>query len=89
MPISVERRDLALACGDMDRYAHAENLLSQAARFYLSSDEATVIVDEIEQIVRDRWYEIARCEGVSERDCETIKPAFAYEGFRLPLSMRP
>ena len=89
MPISVERRDLALACGDMGRYAHAENLLSQAARFYLGSDEATAIIDEIEQIVRDRWYEIARREGVSEKDCETIRPAFAYEGFRLPLLMRP
>lgn len=87
-PISVERRDLALACGDMGRYAHAENMLSQAARFYLTSDEATTIIDEMEQVVRDRWYEIARREGVSEKDCETIRPAFAYEGFRLPLVMR-
>ena len=30
--ISIEHRDLALACGDMGRYAHAENLLSQSAR---------------------------------------------------------
>jgi serine/threonine-protein kinase HipA len=87
-PISVERRDLALACGDMGRYAHAENMLSQAARFYLTFDEATTIIDEMEQAVRDRWYEIARREGVSEKDCETIKPAFAYEGFRLPLVTR-
>jgi len=85
MPISMERRDLALQCGDMGRYAHADNLLSQATRFLLEPDEATAIIDEIEQTVRNRWYKIARCEGVSERDCETISPAFVYEGFRLPV----
>jgi len=83
MPISLERRDLALACGDMGRYAHADNLLSQSARFLLEADEANVIIDEMEGTVRGRWYEIARREGVSEKDCETIRPAFAYEGFRL------
>lgn len=88
MPISAERRDLALECGDMGRYAHAENLLSQSARFLLKVDEARAIVDDMEQTIRDRWYEICRREGVSEKDCETIRPAFAYEGFRLPLGPR-
>jgi len=83
MPISLERRDLALECGDMGRYAHADNLLSQSARFLLEADEATAIIDEMEQTVRNRWYEIARREGVSEKDCEIIRSAFAYEGFRL------
>ena len=83
MPISLERRDLALECGDMGRYAHAENLLSQSARFLLKPDGARDIVDSVEGIVRDRWYEICRREGVSEEDCETIRPAFAYDGFRL------
>jgi serine/threonine-protein kinase HipA len=77
MPISLERRDLALACGDMGRYAHAENLLSQSPRFLLEPDEARAIIDKMEQTVRYRWYEIARREGVSEKDCETIRPAFA------------
>jgi serine/threonine-protein kinase HipA len=83
--ISIERRDLALACGDMGRYAHADNLRSQSARFLVSSDEAKAITDAMEQTVKDRWYEIARREGVSEKDCETIRGAFAYEGFRLEL----
>jgi serine/threonine-protein kinase HipA len=85
MPISVEHRDLALECGDLGRYAHAENLLSQSARFLLKADDARAIVDNMEQTVRNRWYEICRREGVSEKDCETIRPAFAYEGFRLSL----
>jgi serine/threonine-protein kinase HipA len=87
MPISLERRDLALECGDMGRYAHAENLLSQPARFLLEALEAKAIVDEMERTVRDCWYQIARREGVTEKDCETIRPAFAYEEFRLPVTV--
>jgi serine/threonine-protein kinase HipA len=83
--ISIEHRDLALACGDMGRYAHADNLRSQSARFLVNGDEAKATIDAMEQTVKDRWYEIARREGVSEKDCETIRGAFAYEGFRLEL----
>ena len=85
MPISLERRDLALECGDMGRYAHAENLLSQSTRFLLKPEEAIGSIDEMEKAVRNHWYEIARREGVSEKDCEAIRPAFVYEGFRLPI----
>lgn len=85
MPISLERRDLALECGDMGRYALAENLMSQSARFLLQPDEARAIIDEMERTVKERWYEICRREGVREKDCEAIRPAFAYEGFRLAL----
>lgn len=82
-PISVERRDLALECGDMGRYAHADNLLSQSARFLLNPDDAEKEMDRIEEIVKSKWYDIARREGVTERDCEKIASAFAYPGFRL------
>ena len=83
--ISIERRDLALACGDLGRYAHADNLRSQSARFLIGAEEAKALIDRMEQTVKDRWYEIARREGVSEKDCETIRGAFAYEGLRLVL----
>jgi serine/threonine-protein kinase HipA len=85
-PVSIERRDLALACGDMGRYAHADNLLSQSARFLVTADEAIAIIDTMEQTVRASWYDIARKEGVSEKDCEAIRGAFAYEGFRLEIA---
>ena len=49
----------------------------------VNAEEAQVILAEMEYTVRDGWYEIARREGVSERDCETIRGAFGYEGFRL------
>jgi len=85
-PISIERRDLALECGDLGRYAHAENLLSQSTRFLLEPDTSKKIIDEMEKTVTNKWYEIARREGVTEKDCEKISSAFAYSGFRLKLS---
>ena len=83
MPISIKRRDLALVYGDLGRYANAENLLSQHARFLLDRAEAESIIDKIEHTVQNRWHDIARAEGVSEQDCERIASAFAYPGFRL------
>jgi len=85
-PIGVERRDLALECGDMGRYANAENLLSQSARFLLEPDEARTVIDEMEQDVTNKWYDIARREGVTEKDCAKIASAFAYPGFRMEIS---
>ena len=82
VPISIERRDLAMACGDAGRFASAENLLSQRARFLLDNDDARGIVDAMEVQVRASWYATARAAGVRERDCEKIAGAFAYEGFR-------
>lgn len=81
-PVSQDRRDLALVVGDQGRRANAANLMSQSARFLLGMPEAQAMVDEIERCVRDRWYEIARGVGVTERDCGLISGAFAYPGFR-------
>jgi len=86
MPISVEERFLALSCGDEGRLASASNLLSQCARFLIKPDEAEDVINNMERTVKDQWYAICRREGVTEKDCETIKPAFAYEGFRLPVA---
>ena len=82
VPVSMERRDLALECGDAGRFANASNLLSQSARFLLESGEATAMIDAMEAQVRGTWYATARAAGVSERDCEAIARAFAYPGFR-------
>ena len=80
--VSTARRDLALECGDMGRHAQADNLLSQSARFLVGADEAKAIVDGMEKTVRERWHDVARRTGVSEKDCEAIRGAFAYAGFR-------
>ena len=80
-PVSLERRDLAMIAGDHGRYANAENLLSQCARFLLNRPEAETMVAKMEECLRDTWYTVARREGVSEKDCEQIKGSFAYAGF--------
>jgi len=80
--ISIERRNLALECGDFGRYANAENLISQCARFLVDEDGARSLIDGMEETIKVRWYDIARRQGVTEDDCERIAPAFAYEGFR-------
>lgn len=82
VPVSLERRDLAMACGDEGRYASAANLLSQSGRFLLEKDAAAAMVQAMEESVHSTWYSTARSAGVSERDCEQISGAFAYPGFR-------
>jgi serine/threonine-protein kinase HipA len=81
--VSLEHRDLAMICGDQGRLANATNLLSQAARFLLSDNEAKSIVDAMKERVRGTWYETARAAGVSEKDCARIEGAFDYPGFDL------
>jgi len=80
-PISLERRDLALICGDQGRFANAANLLSQCERFLLSRAEAEAIVAGMERSVRDIWYDVMRTAGMSERDCGLLQGAFVYPGF--------
>ena len=82
-PISLEHRDLALICGDSGRYANAENLVSQSMRFLIKQDQAQSIISDMENQIKKTWYEVARGEGVAEKDCEQISDAFAYPGFRL------
>jgi serine/threonine-protein kinase HipA len=86
VPVSIARRDLAMTCGDSDRFANAANLLSQSRRFLLENDQAAAIVDTMEAQVKSRWFAIAREAGVSARDCEKIAGAFGYEGFRQPIA---
>lgn len=83
MPVSQERRDLALECGDQGRYANAKNILSQHTRFLLERDEAERIVNGMKQQVEATWSETVRASGVSEKDAEAISGAFVYPGFSL------
>ncbi|MCL2658964.1 MAG: HipA domain-containing protein [Acidobacteriaceae bacterium] len=80
--VSLERRDLAMECGDQGSFANAKNLLSQHGRFLLEKDEAEKIVaDLLEQV--GHWYDVARASGVSGVDAEIIRSAFIYPGFSL------
>jgi len=81
--VSQERRDLAMECGDMGRYANAKNILSQHARFLIEQDEAAKIVGDMKDQVAASWYDTVRASGVSESDAEIIRGAFVYPGFSL------
>ena len=78
--VALERRDLAMACGQYGRYANRTNLLSGHGRFLLDQAEAESMFEEIVVAVRDGWYAQMRRAGVSDRDCQTIASAFVYDG---------
>ena len=80
-PVSIERRDLALICGDAGRRANATNLLSQSNRFLLEKARAARLLDDMQKQIKSTWHETARRAGISEPDCEKISSAFVYEGF--------
>lgn len=84
--ISEDRRDLAMACGAQGRFANADNLLSESGRFLLSDEQARMIVEEMETVVSRDWYPVARAAGVSEVDCEAVRNAYGYPGFRRQLT---
>jgi serine/threonine-protein kinase HipA len=79
--VAQDRRDLAMDIGDLGRFANAKNILSQHTRFLLEPDEAKAIVSEMTEKVRTTWYDVVRAQGVTEKDAETIRSAFVYEGF--------
>jgi serine/threonine-protein kinase HipA len=79
--VSIERRDLAMACGRQGRFANEENLLSECRRFLLEPDEAKKIIYDMANCVKETWLKNAKAVGVNEKDCELIKPAFVYPGF--------
>jgi serine/threonine-protein kinase HipA len=79
--VAMERRDLAMACGDRGRYANKKNLLSQHARFLLNEEDASTILNNIVETVRNSWKPVMLECGVSKTDCKMIESAFLYKGF--------
>jgi len=81
---SLERRDLALIAGRFNRYANRENLLSECARFRLTTEEANGLIDRVKNTVSTRWHPLMRASGVTVSECELLARAFDYPGFELP-----
>jgi serine/threonine-protein kinase HipA len=79
--VSQDRRDLAMECGRQGRFANAANILSEHRRFLLEREEAEKIVYGMRDQVEKTWHSAALECGVSARDAETIRGAFAYPGF--------
>jgi serine/threonine-protein kinase HipA len=79
--ISIERRDLAMACGYYGRIASAQNLLSQAGRFLLDPEEAKNIMNKMVDTVRSNWHKTLLSVGASEQECAMLEGSFVYPGF--------
>jgi len=80
---SAEKRDLAMTCGNFNRYANRADLLSQHGQFKLSLAQATAIVNQVQQVVTARWHAVLRQHGATPADCDTLADAFNYPGFEL------
>ena len=78
--VSLERRELALAVGNYGRTASIYNLLSQAGRFGLSTEEARAEIDRLVDVVR-YWRDTFFACGVSAKDIDYIAPAILPECF--------
>lgn len=78
--VSLERRDLAMTVGNYGHTASVYNLLSQAGRFGLSTEEARVEIDNLVAVVIG-WRETFLACGVSPKDLNTIAPAMLPECF--------
>lgn len=71
---------LAMTCGKFGRVASRENLVSASGRFFLSSEDAGAIFDQVLRTVRARWRPLLKGAGVSAADCDALAGAFAYPG---------
>jgi serine/threonine-protein kinase HipA len=79
--VSLDRRNLALECGNQGRFANKTNILSEHARFLLDRDEAEKIIAEMKEQVSKTWEDTVLASGASQRDVEAIRSAFVYPGF--------
>jgi len=79
--VSQDRRDLAMKCGDDGRFANANNILSQHARFLLDREEAKKIIADMKVQVTKTWEDTVLASGASQRDVDAIRSAFIYPGF--------
>lgn len=77
---AIDRRDLAMECGEKGRYANRANIIGGHGRFYLGLGKAEQIFDEMIETIRSEWLGCMRRIGVTEADCTRISSAFLYEG---------
>ena len=56
-------------------------IFSSSARLLPDEQEARAIVSDMSERVHATWYDVVRAQGISEKDAETNRSAFLYEGF--------
>lgn len=81
-PLGLEHHEHSMSCGIFGRVASARNMLTECGRFLLGEDEATAIIDAMEEFVTSNWHRFARDAGVTESDCRKIDSIIASTAFR-------
>jgi serine/threonine-protein kinase HipA len=81
-PISQERRDLAMAAATGAALPARTTCSLSPPGSCLKRAQAEAIINAMEEQVRASWHATARGAGVTGKDCERIRTAFAYPGFR-------
>jgi serine/threonine-protein kinase HipA len=76
-----QERDLALVCGPYGTRATRQNLVSAAARFGLTTVDASGVIDRMIGIVRRCWRPDVISQGGTEVDCARVEHAFVHAGF--------
>ena len=75
-PGNTRRRYLALSIGEFGALALRRNLLSSAEAFELSQTQASSVIDDIQQVVRQKWRDTCAERGVDEQDRAQIEACF-------------
>ncbi len=75
-----DRRNLAMECGELGRFANRANILSNHGRFYFELNEAEQIFDDMTETIRAEWQAHMRRIGVINADVMRISKAFLYDG---------
>ena len=81
-PGGLEHHNHAMSCGIFGRVASAKNILSECGRFLIREEEATGIINAMEEFVMNNWYKFARSAGVAKSDCRKIGNIIASSNFR-------
>jgi hypothetical protein len=66
-----------------------QKLLFQHTRFLFEQADAKAVVSDMTKKVQVTRYDVVRAQDVTERDAETIRSAFVYEGFSIVVSIGP
>ncbi len=82
MPQASTERDLAMEVGSAQhRRANRHDLLSECARFRLSREDASHLIDRMKARVSARWRDVVKECGGTETDVKALERAFDSEGF--------
>ena len=68
--------ELALNVNETDNRIRTDLAIETAPRFGIKREDAERIVNEISQIVKERWMPLARSCGLSHGQIEAMRPAF-------------